>query len=47
MPVFIFFDLSSSSSNKIHPSVIPSIIKLVLCTFADKEACDQEHFSKK
>ena len=31
---------SSSSSNKVHPSVIVSIIELVLCTFADKEASD-------
>jgi hypothetical protein len=29
-----------SSSNKAHPLVMLSIIELVLCTFADKEACD-------
>jgi hypothetical protein len=28
---------SSSSSNEVHPSVV---LKLVICTFADKEACD-------
>ena len=31
---------SSSSSNEAHPSVSLHIIGLVLCTFADKEACD-------
>ena len=29
-----------SSSNTVHPSVVLSIIELVLCTFTDTEACD-------
>ena len=39
-----FSSSCSSSSNKVHPSVVLIIIELVLCTFDDKEARDLKHF---
>ena len=40
------FSQCSSSSNTVHPSVVLSIIEIVLCTFAHTEACDKKNMSK-
>jgi hypothetical protein len=40
------FPQYSSSSNTVHPSVVLSIIEIVLCTFTDTEACDKKTCQK-